>query len=520
MESRFIIAMVASLLVIMGFYYFFPQQQPKKAVEEKTVVAEKKGEMIKEIQPVKKAKPIAAPVEREIVVESDLYKAVLTGKGGTIKSWELKKYAANGKGLVQLIPAKEEDVVYPLSLELEGADLNNATFTTDGKGFRLDQYKNKETITFSYIGQDGLKIEKRLTFYNDNYRIDMDLHAEGVKKTLHLSLGTDFGIYNKVGGSYASHVGPVVSVDGKLKNDAPKKEGESLQYQGKIKWTAMEDKYFIASIIPKEEIENAVIKKGKGEGFNTLIKIPETGAIKRSFMLYAGPKEFDRLQSFRAGMEDNIGFGWFWFIGLPLFQVMKWLYKIVGNYGVVIILITVIVKIIFAPLTHKSYKSMKAMQKLQPKIAALQEKFKADKQKLNIEMMNLYKAHKANPVSGCLPMVIQIPVFIALYNVLSNAIEFRHAPFYWWIKDLSAMDPYYIMPIAMGISMLIQQWMTPSTATDPLQAKMMYAMPIIFTFMFLSFPSGLVIYWLVNNVLSIAQQGVTNRLLTPKAEGS
>ena len=153
-------------------------------------------------------------------------------------------------------------------------------------------------------------------------------------------------------------------------------------------------------------------------------------------MLYAGPKEFDRLQSFRAGMEDNIGFGWFWFIGLPLFQVMKWLYKIVGNYGVVIILITVIVKIIFAPLTHKSYKSMKAMQKLQPKIAALQEKFKADKQKLNIEMMNLYKAHKANPVSGCLPMVIQIPVFIALYNVLSNAIEFRHAPFYWWIKDL------------------------------------------------------------------------------------
>lgn len=207
-------------------------------------------------------------------------------------------------------------------------------------------------------------------------------------------------------------------------------------------------------------------------------------------------------------MEDNIGFGWFWFIGLPLFQVMKWLYKIVGNYGVVIILITVIVKIIFAPLTHKSYKSMKAMQKLQPKIAALQEKFKADKQKLNIEMMNLYKAHKANPVSGCLPMVIQIPVFIALYNVLSNAIEFRHAPFYWWIKDLSAMDPYYIMPIAMGISMLIQQWMTPSTATDPLQAKMMYAMPIIFTFMFLSFPSGLVIYWLVNNVLSIAQQGL------------
>lgn len=520
MESRFIIAMVASLLVIIGFYYFFPQQQPKKAVEEKTVVAEKKVEMLKESQPVKKAKPIAAPVEREIVVESDLYKAVLTGKGGTIKSWELKKYAANGKGLVQLIPAKEEDVVYPLSLELEGADLNNATFTTDEKGFRLDQNKNKETITFSYIGQDGLKIEKRLTFYNDNYRIDMDLHAEGVKKTLHLSLGTDFGISNKVGGSKASHVGPVVSVDSKLKLDVPKEEGEALPHQGKIAWAASEDKYFIAAIIPKDGIEDVVIKKGRGKMFNTLIKMPQAEIIKKSFLLYAGPKEYNRLEALRLDIQDTIGLGWFWFIGLPLFQVMKWLYKIVGNYGVVIILITVIVKIIFAPLTHKSYKSMKAMQKLQPKIAALQEKFKDDKQKLNIEMMNLYKAHKANPVSGCLPMVIQIPVFIALYNVLSNAIEFRHAPFYWWIKDLSAMDPYYIMPIAMGISMLIQQWMTPSTATDPLQAKMMYAMPIIFTFMFLSFPSGLVIYWLVNNVLSIAQQGVTNRLLTPKAEGS
>lgn len=520
MESRFIIAMVLSLLVIIGFYYFFPQQQPKKAVEEKTVVAEKKGEIIKESQPVKKAKPIATPVEREIVVESDLYRAVLTGKGGAIKSWELKKYAANGKGFVHLIPAKEEDAIYPFSLELEGTDLNNATFTIDGKGFRLNQNKNKEAIIFSYIGPDGLKIEKRLTFYNDNYRVDMDLHAEGVKKPIHLSLGTDFGIYDKGGSSYVSHVGPVISVDSKLKSDAPKKEGETAQYQGKIKWTAMEDKYFIASIIPKEEIESAVVKKGRGESFNALIKIPESGAIKRSFILYAGPKEFDRLQSFRVGMEDNIGFGWFWFIGLPLFQLMKWMYKIIGNYGIVIILITMITKVVFAPLTHKSYKSMRAMQKLQPKIAALQEKFKADKQKLNIEIMNLYKTHKVNPVSGCLPMVIQIPVFIALYNVLSNAIEFRHAPFYWWIKDLSAMDPYYIMPIAMGISMLVQQWMTPSTATDPLQAKMMYAMPIIFTFMFLSFPSGLVLYWLVNNVLSIAQQGVTNRLLAPKAEGS
>ena len=261
-----------------------------------------------------------------------------------------------------------------------------------------------------------------------------------------------------------------------------------------------------------------MVRKEENERFNTLIKFAKADNLKETIVLYAGPKEYSRLESFRIGLEETIPLGWFWFIGLPLFHLMKWLYKILGNYGIAIILITALIKVIFSPLTHKSYKSMKEMQKLQPKITALQKKFKDDKQKLNIEMMNLYKTHKVNPVSGCLPMVIQIPVFIALYNVLSYAIELRHAPFFWWIQDLAAMDPYYILPVVMGISMLIQQWMTPTAPTaDPIQSKMMLLMPVIFTFMFLSFPSGLVLYWLVNNVLSIAQQTVTNKYLSPPA---
>jgi YidC/Oxa1 family membrane protein insertase len=175
-----------------------------------------------------------------------------------------------------------------------------------------------------------------------------------------------------------------------------------------------------------------------------------------------------------------------------------------------IILLTVIIKILFWYPTHISYKSMKEMKKVQPEVAKLREKFKDDKEKLNKEMMELYRRYKVNPMSGCLPMVIQIPVFFALYKVLLYSIEIRHAPFYWWIQDLSAADPYYISPILMGASMFVQQWMTPTTG-DPTQAKMMLIMPVVFTFMFLSFPTGLVIYWLFNNLLSIGQQIYINK---------
>jgi len=195
---------------------------------------------------------------------------------------------------------------------------------------------------------------------------------------------------------------------------------------------------------------------------------------------------------------------------MPMLIILKYLNEFVNNYGIAIIILTILIKIIFWPLGNKSYKSMKEMQKLQPKMLELRDKYKDDKQKLSQETMALYKAHKVNPMGGCLPMVIQIPVFFGLYKALLYAIELRHAPFIWWIQDLSAKDPYYITPIIMGATMFVQQKMSPP-AGDPMQQKIMLFLPIIFTFLFLNFPSGLVIYWLFNNILSIGQQYYVNK---------
>ncbi|MDO9079815.1 MAG: membrane protein insertase YidC, partial [Desulfuromonadales bacterium] len=202
--------------------------------------------------------------------------------------------------------------------------------------------------------------------------------------------------------------------------------------------------------------------------------------------------------------------GFFEILAKPLFYVLKFFYDYVGNYGWAIILLTVLIKIIFWPLTDKSYKSMKAMQTLQPEMTKLREKHKNDRDTLNKEIMTLYKEHRVNPLGGCLPMLVQIPVFFALYQVLMNMIELRHAPFIFWLTDLSVKDPYYITPLVMGATMFIQQKLTPSQL-DPIQQKIFLAMPIVFTFLFLNFPSGLVVYWLVNNVLTIAQQLSVNR---------
>jgi YidC/Oxa1 family membrane protein insertase len=195
---------------------------------------------------------------------------------------------------------------------------------------------------------------------------------------------------------------------------------------------------------------------------------------------------------------------------MPMLISLKYMNEFVKNFGIAIIILTILIKILFWPLGNKSYESMKAMQKLQPKMQELRDKFKDDKQKLSQETMALYRAHKVNPMGGCLPMLIQIPVFFGLYKALLYAIELRHAPFFWWIQDLSAKDPYYITPIIMGATMFIQQKMTP-TAGDPMQQKIMLFLPIIFTFLFLNFPSGLVIYWLFNNILSIGQQYYVNK---------
>jgi YidC/Oxa1 family membrane protein insertase len=283
-------------------------------------------------------------------------------------------------------------------------------------------------------------------------------------------------------------------------------------------WTSLQSKYFIMAAIPLAGAAEKVTVAHEGGKLLTTMQTPlltlQAGERRQfDYLLFFGPKEPAQLKAAGHGLELAINFGWFDLLAQPLFHVLTFFYGFLNNYGWSIILLTVILKLIFWPLTHKSYASMKAMQKLQPEMQKLRDKFKNDKERLNKELMELYKKHRVNPLGGCMPMLVQIPVFFALYKVLLEAIALRHAPFMLWLTDLSDKDPYYITPLLMGASMFVQQKMTPTTA-DPIQAKVFMFMPVIFTFLFLNFPSGLVIYWLVNNLLTIAQQYYINRRLT------
>jgi YidC/Oxa1 family membrane protein insertase len=231
--------------------------------------------------------------------------------------------------------------------------------------------------------------------------------------------------------------------------------------------------------------------------------------------LYAGPKEHTRLTKLAEGMDLTVDYGWLTVISGPLFRLLKFIHHWVGNWGWSIIVLTVLIKLAFYPLSAASYKSMAHMKRMQPKMQSLRERFGHDRQRMNQAMMEMYKKEKINPLGGCLPIAIQIPVFIALYWVLLESVELRQAPFIFWIRDLSIKDPYFVLPILMGVSMFLQQQLAP-TQLDPMQRKLMHALPVVFTIFFLAFPAGLVLYWLVNNVLSIAQQWHITRTIAAR----
>ncbi|MBF0155156.1 MAG: membrane protein insertase YidC [Magnetococcales bacterium] len=277
-------------------------------------------------------------------------------------------------------------------------------------------------------------------------------------------------------------------------------------------WAGFSDKYFLASMTDAEGRERRKFYFDFDAPNHRVGMVTPSQAIggneSRSFQtrLFIGPKAIQVLTAQNMHLERSIDYGWFHFLAEPLVQLLLLFNQFVHNFGVAIILLTVVIKLLFFPLANKSYRSMSAMKKLQPKVDGLRKLYGDDKQRLNQEMMKLYQDNKVNPLGGCLPIVVQIPVFFALYKVLFLSVEMRHAPFMLWIQDLSDKDPYYVMPILMGISMVVQSRLNPAPA-DPIQAKIMMFLPIIFTVMFLTFPSGLVLYWLVNNVLSILQQG-------------
>lgn len=504
MEKRTLLAIILSILVIVIWSYLFtPKPVPKKAEPPEQTIVQKEPTPEKKVELPVIAEPAVIEGE-DVIVDTDLYRAIFSTKGAVIKHWELKKYKDKVGSPVILLNTPGN--IPPLSIlfEGEGKDIpQRLTYNVNTYKLTLTGTDGNGELLFTSDYQ-GISIKKRFRFYNNLYKVDLSIETINTPSYL-LAVGTDFGIFDK---KERGHKGPVILIESERK-EFDEKLKEERYFTGNIRWIANEDKYFATAIVPIGKVEGASVWKD-GNIPEIAIKLKSE---KNDLILYAGPKEYDTLKRLNLGLEHIIDFGWFSIVAMPLFWVLKFFYSFLGNYGWAIILLTIIVRIPFIPLMHKSQQSMKKMQALQPMMAEIKERYKKDPQRMQKELTELYKKHKVNPVGGCLPMLLQIPVFIALYNVLSNAIELRGAPFILWIKDLSAKDPYYILPIVMGISMVIQQKMTPSTM-DPTQAKMMMLMPIVFTFLFLTFPSGLVIYWLVNNILAIIQQYYANKKLS------
>jgi YidC/Oxa1 family membrane protein insertase len=547
MDKKTLLAFALSFLVLFAWSFMFEHKSSQKPQPEKAPVAaseEKPSPLPKKAAiPPAPAPDIAGqmPIEqetqipkKEIRVETPLYSAVFSNVGPTIKSFKLKKYRETVKKdspPVQLINLKAGMGDF-LRLSFAGNAGGNKlplTYESDRSNVDVVRGSAPELLRFSTLTPDHLLITQVYRFYPDRYRIDLQVQVENrsqttVEKSFQATLNA---LPHEGSKHYYSYTGLMALSNGKMEKLKIKKKSKEERVTGNIGWFAYEDGYFMSAVVPATPVSASFtgdmgpsgVLKGKFQLPPT--KLAPSEKVESAYLLYMGPHELETLKHFGHGLDKAVNFGWTDIIARPLLYLMRFCYKYVHNYGVAIILLTIVIKILFWPLTHKSYKSMKEMQKLQPRLAKLREKYKGNKEQMNKEMMALYKTYKVNPMGGCLPMIIQIPVFFALYRILGDSIELRHAPFMLWINDLSApdrlfhfafkvpfMSPPYGIPVLtllMGVSMFIQQKMTP-TPGDPSQAKFMMFLPVVFTVMFINFPSGLVLYWLVNNILSIGQQ--------------
>jgi len=533
MEKRTILAIALSLVVLLGYQYIFPPSKPvpstssvAQKVSHNPVAATNKDGLPQlpsasheNVVPLPSKKAVVPVADGEdITIDSALYTCVINTVGGVMKKFTLKKYRediASDSPLLEMVNVVEPSY-FPLSgkIAIGGQVFSDRRFVYQSgtKGRDLLKVSDKQVkLELKSPLENGTILVKNYVFYPGEYYFDLsyelqDLNgASIVPSSTSLSWSHEIFPTAKKRKSYV-YSGPQAYLDGKLfKQSKKQKNIKKMELDGTINWIGYTSKYFLAAIMPQETtaVSNmaGVIEKPKATIVETGMKMEGAG----NFRVFIGPKEFDYLKKFNLQLDKSVDFGWFGIIARPLVQLLKFFNRYLHNYGLAIILVTILIKLVFYPLSQKSYQSMSKMKAVQPKVAKMKEKFKDDKARQQKEMVDLYRTYKVNPFGGCLPIVVQIPVFFGLYRGLMVAIELRHSPFFWWIQDLAAKDPYYITPILMGVTMLLQQKMSPTTG-DAMQAKMMLFMPIIFTFMFLNFPAGLVLYWLVNNILSIAQQ--------------
>lgn len=550
MESQrnFIIiglAVVSYFLFVAWQQDYAPVQQPQVAQQQEiaqqtdvddfpdevsTYSPEEQGNNSEQLpQDVEKESTVEATTSQLIDVETDVLKIQIDPRGGDIVLGQLKKYpeVQANPDVPLTIFRNSNGRTYTAMSGLVGKGMPEsvkprALFSSEQSTYVLSESDDSLSVTLSWTNEQGLTIQKIITFTRASYSIGVryriqNTTAEKISATFFGQLKRDqlpneetsgggLGIRAYLGTAYSTKEQRYETYNFDDMNEA------NLNVTTEGGWIAYLQHYFISAWIPDQQKVNKIstlTPDGLGiiRIMSPRVTVQPGEILETGGQLYVGPKIQEELELIADGLDLTVDYGWLWWIGLPLFGLLNWFNSIIGSWGLAIIMVTITVKTVFYPLSNAQYRSFAKMRTIQPKITALKERIGDDRQKMSQAMMELYKKEKVNPLGGCLPLLVQMPVFIALYWVLLETVELRHAEFYFWIHDLSAKDPYFILPLLMGASMFLMQKMQPTAATmDPMQQKIMQFMPVIMTVFFLFFPSGLVLYWLVNNLLSIAQQ--------------
>jgi len=540
LENRLLVAFVLSLGVFIGWGYIMsmiegpPLSQFEMEKQLAEVPSSKNLGVSQQPSSIGKSKTLSKPTnaassgqtvnednfpgeESTIKISTGAATYIFTNKGAVIKNILLSQHeTANGEP-IDLVEQKANSPL-PLSLESNNSQvtniLQNAYYQPSKLSMELSESQPTGNLKMQLVHSSGLEVIREFNFRYNNFMVEVETQIKAptfASQNLTYNVLYGPGMGGKVTSQtdYIVFSGATTFVNNERLETSPEDIINEVVHRGDLAWTSFQNKYFGTALIPKEGIKSAVVKK-YGENVYVGLKMESVqSSASSSHILYAGTKELQVLEKSGHKLVRLMDYGWFGnkfaFLVKPLLKALQYFYEMFNNYGWAIIFVTIIIKIIFAPLTHKSFKSMKGMHKVQPYVKIIQERHKGDRQKMNEEMIELYKKHKVNPLGGCLPMLLQIPVFIGLYHALFFSIELRGAPFVGWVKDLSVADPYYVWPVIMGATMFLQQKLNPSIG-DPMQQKIMMMLPIVFTFLFMSFPSGLVLYWTVNNILTISQQ--------------
>lgn len=559
MEKRVVLFIIITFLIFIGFQHLLPEKY--RGVRKVTPQTEVKSET-----PVPSQSQIPAPetsatpnnaslsvASREdanatedtqasaqkIVIEGDLYRAVLDNQGGMLTSWELKNYyyktSQSSKNAQKRVfdiitPSRSGDIrMYPGALifgdDAVAQTANNSHYQVSIEGQDGETLSPPVVVRLT-LKSGELQIEKTWRFEKDNYIAGLSITGTYAGKPIEsrFFIGEDIGPEEEHLTSSAARLTAVYFSD-KIRRESPPKDPQELKkFEGTIRWAGLDMQYFSLIAIPKQPSPYFNIQKKSlhdvgvdGEAIDRdmlQVTLPIVGNMDSQ--LYLGPKKQENLKASGAiNFDDVIDYGFFSFLVYPLLATLRWIHQFVQNYGAAIIIITFILSLLLFPFRLKSMMSMRKMSAVQPKVKAIQEKYRKykttdpKKAEMNQEIMALYKAHNVNPMGGCLPMLLQFPFLFAFYSMLAHTIDLRQAPFIWWLTDLSAKDPYYILPIVMGITSFISQKMTPmAPSTDPAQAKMMMFMPIVFTFFFLNLSSGLNLYFLCSNIFQVALQKI------------